>query len=80
MSSQALLDEREVVRKTTEAVSYFLTEHCKNATIKRSDLGKRVLGEANRRTQNEVIKRTKELLKKVKILYNSSHPFDDLIR
>lgn len=69
MSSQAPLNEEEVDRFTEESVLYFLSQHSKNATIRRPDYVKTVLTDTNRRMQNEVLKRTRSTLKRVRILY-----------
>ncbi|XKL61292.1 hypothetical protein PGB90_008349 [Kerria lacca] len=65
MASQMTTDEDEIKHLTKESVLYFISQHAKNSTIKRSDFVKCILSDANRRTQNEVIKQTKDTLKKV---------------
>lgn len=66
-------DEDEIKHLTKESVLYFISQHAKNSTIKRSDFVKCILSDANRRTQNEVIKQTKDTLKKVSILISNNY-------
>lgn len=63
--TQMDVDDQDFDRLVQECSLYLLNKHTSNGPIKRTDIVKTLLYDVNRKTQNEAIKKAREVLKRV---------------
>lgn len=60
------VDEVELDRLVQECSLYLLNRHINDAPIERTDIIKTVMSRVSRKTQNEVLKKAKQVLRNVR--------------